>query len=51
MLTYGVLEARSDQGVYLFRSLDLNPGDVMAFCLESSPIFFELAWAAQRSGH
>jgi long-chain acyl-CoA synthetase len=49
-VTYGELDARSNQGAQLFRSLGLRPGDAIAFCLENCAIFFEIAWAAQRSG-
>jgi len=49
-VTYGELDARSNQGAQLFRSLGLGPGDHVAFCLENHPRFFELCWAAQRSG-
>lgn len=49
-LNYGELDSRSNQGAQLFRSLGLYPGDVIALCLENSPIFFEITWAAQRSG-
>ena len=49
-LTYGELEARSNRTAHLFRALGLKPGDVIALCLENSGAFFEIAWAAQRSG-
>ncbi|HEY2658332.1 MAG TPA: acyl-CoA synthetase [Caulobacteraceae bacterium] len=49
-VTYGELNDRSNQGAQLLRSLGLMPGDAVAFCLENTPVFFELAWAAQRSG-
>lgn len=49
-LTYRDLETRSNQGAQLFRSLGLRAGDKIALCLENRPEFFEIAWAAQRSG-
>ncbi|WP_103727656.1 acyl-CoA synthetase [Novosphingobium sp. HII-3] len=50
IVSYGELDARSNQGAQLFRSLGLKPGDAIAICLENTPTFFEIAWAAQRSG-
>ncbi|MBC7668410.1 acyl-CoA synthetase [Caulobacter sp. DWR2-3-1b2] len=49
-VTYGQLDARSNQGAQLFRSLGLNPGDVIALLMDNTPRFFEIAWAAQRAG-
>ncbi|MDO7836443.1 acyl-CoA synthetase [Sphingobium sp. HBC34] len=49
-VTYGELDARSNQGAHLFRSLGLKAGDAIAVCMENNPAFFEIAWAAQRSG-
>jgi long-chain acyl-CoA synthetase len=49
-VTYGELDARSSQGAQLFRALGLNTGDVIAILMDNSPRFFEIAWAAQRSG-
>ncbi|MBC7167173.1 acyl-CoA synthetase [Phenylobacterium sp.] len=49
-VTYGQLEARSNQGAHLFRSLGLKAGDVIAILMENHPRFFEVAWAAQRAG-
>ena len=49
-VTYGELEARSNQGAQLFRSLGLRPGDHIALFLDNHPRFFEICWAAQRSG-
>lgn len=48
--TYAQLDARSNQGAQLFRSLGLNPGDVIAILMENHPRYFEIAWAAQRAG-
>ena len=49
-VTYGQLEARSNQGAQLFRKLGLKAGDVIAILMENHPRFFEIAWAAQRAG-
>jgi long-chain acyl-CoA synthetase len=50
VVTYHELDARSCQGARLFHRLGLRSGDHIAFCLENHPRFFELCWAAQRSG-
>jgi long-chain acyl-CoA synthetase len=49
-VTYKDLDERSNQGAQLFRSLGLKTGDVIAIFLDNSPRYFEIAWAAQRSG-
>jgi acyl-CoA synthetase (AMP-forming)/AMP-acid ligase II len=49
-VTYGQLETRSNQGAHLFRSLGLKAGDAVAFFIENHPRYYELLWAAQRSG-
>ncbi|MEJ0065412.1 MAG: AMP-binding protein [Caulobacteraceae bacterium] len=49
-MTYAQLEARSNQGAHLFRSLGIERGDAVAFCMENTPRYYELLWAAQRSG-
>jgi long-chain acyl-CoA synthetase len=49
-ITYGELEARSNQGAQLFRSLGLAPGDHIALVMENRLEFMEICWAAQRSG-
>ena len=49
-VTYAELDARSNQGAQLFRSLGLNTGDVIAIFMENNPRYFEIAWAAQRAG-
>ena len=49
-VTYGELDANSNRAAQLFWSLGLRPGDHIAFCLENHPRFFEICWAAQRSG-
>ena len=49
-VTYGELEAESNQMAHLFRSHGLKKGDAIALCLENHPAFFKICWAAQRSG-
>ncbi len=49
-VTYAELEAASNQGAQLFRSLGLRPGDHIAILLENHPHFFKICWAAQRAG-
>lgn len=49
-VTYAQLEARSNQGAHLFRTLGLRRGDGIALLLENNARFFEIVWAAQRAG-
>ena len=49
-VTYAELDARSNQGAHLFRELGLVAGDAIAFFIENHPRYYELLWAAQRSG-
>ena len=49
-LTYAELDARSNQGAHLFRTLGLRPGDAIAFLMDNNARYYELLWAAQRSG-
>ncbi|WP_309089421.1 acyl-CoA synthetase [Phenylobacterium sp.] len=49
-VTYRQLDERSNQGAQLFRSLGLKVGDVIAVFMDNNPRYFEIAWAAQRSG-
>jgi long-chain acyl-CoA synthetase len=49
-VSYAQLNARSNQGAQLFRSLGLRSGDVIALCMENHARYLEIAWAAQRSG-
>lgn len=48
--TFKDLDARSNQGAHGFRSLGLAPGSTVAVCIENSPEFLEVVWAALRSG-
>jgi long-chain acyl-CoA synthetase len=49
-VTYGELDARSNQGAHLFRSLGVGKGDAIATFMDNSPRYYEVLWAAQRSG-
>jgi acyl-CoA synthetase (AMP-forming)/AMP-acid ligase II len=49
-VSYAELDARSNQAARALREIGLRQGDAIAFCLENHPRFFELCWAAQRSG-
>jgi long-chain acyl-CoA synthetase len=49
-ISYGALNARSNQAANLFRTDGLRPGDKVAFFLENVPDYFALIWGAQRSG-
>ena len=49
-VTYAELDARSNQTAHLLRSIGLAPGDVIAVLMENHPRYFEIVWAAQRSG-
>ncbi|MCZ6782255.1 MAG: AMP-binding protein [Proteobacteria bacterium] len=49
-VTYRQLDEESNRGAQLLRSLGLGRGDSIALFLENHPRFFEICWAAQRSG-
>jgi long-chain acyl-CoA synthetase len=49
-VTYGQLDARSNQGAQLLRSLGLAAGDGISILMENNARFLEICWAAQRSG-
>jgi long-chain acyl-CoA synthetase len=49
-VTYRQLDVRSNQGAHLLRGLGLRRGDVIAILMENHARYFELAWAADRSG-
>jgi long-chain acyl-CoA synthetase len=50
VVTYADLDARSNRLAQLFHARGLRFGDHIAVCLENSPRFLEVCWAAQRSG-
>jgi len=49
-VTFGELDARSSQGAHLLRSEGLGVDASMAILMSNHPRFFEVCWAAQRSG-
>jgi acyl-CoA synthetase (AMP-forming)/AMP-acid ligase II len=49
-ITYRDLDAVSNKGAQLFRSLGLGAQDHIALLVENSIRFLEICWAAQRSG-
>ena len=50
VVTYGELDAQSNRGARLFRSLGLQAGDHIALFMENNPFFMQIIWAAQRAG-
>ncbi|MBR0898979.1 acyl-CoA synthetase [Bradyrhizobium tropiciagri] len=50
IVTFRQLEDRSNKAAHYLRSCGLTRGDTIALCLENNPIFFEIVWAAQKSG-
>jgi long-chain acyl-CoA synthetase len=50
VVTYAELDARSNQLAQLLAARGLGFGDHVALCLENTPRFLEVTWAAQRSG-
>ncbi len=49
-ITYGELDARSNQVAHLLRARGIGIGDCVAMCLENHPWFFVLTWGFQRAG-
>ncbi|HLY53929.1 MAG TPA: acyl-CoA synthetase [Stellaceae bacterium] len=49
-VTYRALDASADRLAQLLRARGLATGDVIAALMENRPEFFEIFWAAQRSG-
>jgi acyl-CoA synthetase (AMP-forming)/AMP-acid ligase II len=49
-VTYAELEDRSTRLARVLREAGIGAGDQAAFLTENQARFFELAWAAQRSG-
>jgi acyl-CoA synthetase (AMP-forming)/AMP-acid ligase II len=50
VVTYQELDERSNRVARLLWSRGLRPGDAIALCMENNPHYFEITWAAQRSG-
>ena len=49
-VTYGELDARSNQVAQLLRARGVGVGDTVALCMENHPWFFCLTWGFQRAG-
>ena len=49
-LSYLELERRANQGAHYFRALGLQSRDAIAMWVTNRTEFFEIYWAAQRSG-
>ena len=49
-VTYAELHERANRIAHLFRSLGLQPGDHVAWCMENHPWFLSLAWGAHYAG-
>ncbi len=49
-VTYGELEAKSNQLAHLFRDLGLQRGDHISFVAENHPLYFVLCFGAHRAG-
>jgi len=50
VVTYRQLDERSNQGAHVFRSLGLKKGDTVALMMDNNARYFEICYAAQRSG-
>ena len=50
VVTYKQLNDGSNLIAQLFASLGLKPGDAIALMMENHPLYFQICWAAQRSG-
>src|SRR5687768_11457510 len=50
VVTYRQLDERSNRLAQLFRAAGLQRGDNVALLMENHPRYFEICWAAQRSG-
>lgn len=48
--TFQQLDQASNRAAHLFRAIGLKPGDAVAVYMGNRPQYFDLAWAAQRSG-
>ncbi len=49
-ITYRELDDEANRLSQLFRSLGLQPGDHVAFCLENHPRFLPIAWGCHYAG-
>jgi len=48
--TYKELDQASNRLAHFFRHQDINIGDTVAILMENHPHYFDVTWAAQRSG-
>src|SRR5437870_4674474 len=49
-ISFREMVERSNRAAHLLRNIGLQAGDHVAFMVDNSPLFFDLCWAAQRSG-
>src|SRR5690606_22529389 len=49
-ITYRELDEEANRLSQLFRSLGLQPGDHVAFCMENHPRFLSIAWGCHYAG-
>ncbi len=49
-ISYAELEERANRGAHALRKLGLQSGDAVAIACDNRPEFFDIYWAAQRSG-
>jgi long-chain acyl-CoA synthetase len=49
-VSYKQLDERSNQCAALLRGLGMEIGDTVAICMDNTPYYFEICWAAQRAG-
>ena len=49
-VTFRELESRANQAAHLFRTHGIQDGNCIGLLMENSAAYFEIAWAAQRSG-
>ncbi|MBP7951906.1 MAG: AMP-binding protein, partial [Sphingorhabdus sp.] len=49
-VSYGDLEAQANRGAHALRALGLQNGDAVAIACDNRLAFFDIYWAAQRSG-
>jgi long-chain acyl-CoA synthetase len=49
-VSYAELDRRSNRAAQLFRSRGLSVGDTVALLIENEPVFYDIAWGAQRAG-
>ncbi|KAJ3340414.1 hypothetical protein HDU93_007021 [Gonapodya sp. JEL0774] len=50
VVTYGMLDERSNRTAQMFRHHGLQAGDGIIIFMENHPRYFEIVWGAQRSG-